>query len=175
MITHDMGVVAETADRVVVQYKGEDGRGRRAVAVRNPQNPYTRALLVGPAGKRHRRPAAHRSDFFRRRRRPRDDRCSSKARPSSATTTSPAACSPGPRTVRALKGVDFKVEKGKTLAIVGESGCGKSTLARIITLIDAPTSGELLIEGKPVDIARAADAGDALARCRSCSRTPMAR
>lgn len=56
------------------------------------------------------------------------------------------------RSVRALKGVDFRVEKGKTLAIVGESGSGKSTLARVIALIDAPTSGELRIEGKPVDI-----------------------
>ncbi len=58
----------------------------------------------------------------------------------------------GAKTVRALKGVDFKVDKGKTLAIVGESGSGKSTLARVIALIDAPTSGELRIEGKPVDI-----------------------
>ncbi|MBL9074059.1 dipeptide ABC transporter ATP-binding protein [Tabrizicola sp.] len=56
------------------------------------------------------------------------------------------------RSVRALKGVDFRVEKGKTLAIVGESGSGKSTLARVIALIDAPTGGELRIEGKPVDI-----------------------
>ncbi|HRO14113.1 MAG TPA: ATP-binding cassette domain-containing protein, partial [Paracoccus sp. (in: a-proteobacteria)] len=48
------------------------------------------------------------------------------------------------RTVRALKGVDFRVERGKTLAIVGESGCGKSTLARIITLIDPATTGTLL-------------------------------
>ena len=60
----------------------------------------------------------------------------------------------GARTVHAVKGVSFSVEKGKTLAIVGESGCGKSTLARIITLIDAPTSGELLIDGKKVDIAK---------------------
>jgi len=59
-----------------------------------------------------------------------------------------------PRTVHAVKGVNFSVEKGKTLAIVGESGCGKSTLARIITLIDQPTSGQLLIEGKPVEVAR---------------------
>ncbi|WP_152046081.1 dipeptide ABC transporter ATP-binding protein [Aureimonas psammosilenae] len=59
------------------------------------------------------------------------------------------------RTVHAVKGVNFSVEKGKTLAIVGESGCGKSTLARILTLIDPQTSGELLIEGKPVDIATA--------------------
>ncbi|MFI0395896.1 dipeptide ABC transporter ATP-binding protein [Paracoccus jiaweipingae] len=60
----------------------------------------------------------------------------------------------GVKTVRALKGIDFAVERGKTLAIVGESGCGKSTLARIITLIDPATTGELLIEGQPVDIAR---------------------
>ena len=56
------------------------------------------------------------------------------------------------RTVHAVKGVNFTVEKGKTLAIVGESGCGKSTLARIITLIDAPTSGELFIDGVRADI-----------------------
>src|SRR5690606_34659331 len=58
------------------------------------------------------------------------------------------------RTVHALKGVSLSVEKGKTLAIVGESGCGKSTLARIITMIDAPTSGTLSIDGKDVDIRR---------------------
>ncbi len=58
-----------------------------------------------------------------------------------------------PRVTHALKGIDLKVEKGKTLAIVGESGCGKSTLARIITMIDAPTSGELLIDGERVDAA----------------------
>ena len=57
------------------------------------------------------------------------------------------------RTVHAVKGVSFSVEQGRTLAIVGESGCGKSTLARIITMIDAPTAGELLIDGHRVDIA----------------------
>ena len=58
------------------------------------------------------------------------------------------------RTVHALKGVSFSVSKGHTLAIVGESGCGKSTLARIITLIDPATSGELLIDGETIDIAK---------------------
>ena len=58
------------------------------------------------------------------------------------------------RTVHAVKGVSFTVEKGKTLAIVGESGCGKSTLARILTLIDPATSGDLLIQGHKVDIAK---------------------
>ena len=55
------------------------------------------------------------------------------------------------RVVHAVKGVNFKLEKGKTLAVVGESGCGKSTLARMITLIDQQTSGEILIDGEKVD------------------------
>ena len=53
--------------------------------------------------------------------------------------------------VHAVKGVSFTLEKGKTLAVVGESGCGKSTLARMITLIDPATAGEILIDGVPVD------------------------
>ena len=53
--------------------------------------------------------------------------------------------------VRAVKGVNFTLQKGKTLAVVGESGCGKSTLARMITLIDPATSGEILIDGLPVN------------------------
>jgi dipeptide transport system ATP-binding protein len=57
------------------------------------------------------------------------------------------------KTVHAVKGVSFTVEEGKTLAIVGESGCGKSTLARIVTMIDPATSGDLLIDGKKIDIA----------------------
>jgi dipeptide transport system ATP-binding protein len=58
------------------------------------------------------------------------------------------------RFIHAVKDANLKVEKGKTLAIVGESGSGKSTLARILTLIDAPTSGELFIEGEKIDIRR---------------------
>jgi len=58
----------------------------------------------------------------------------------------------GGRTVHAVKGVSFKLEQGKTLAIVGESGSGKSTLARILTLIDRQTDGELLIDGESIDI-----------------------
>ncbi|EUC00060.1 Nickel-transporting ATPase [Rhizobium sp. CF080] len=53
--------------------------------------------------------------------------------------------------IHAVKGVSFKLERGKTLAIVGESGCGKSTLARMLTFIDEPTGGELLIDNKIVD------------------------
>jgi len=46
---------------------------------------------------------------------------------------------------RALDGVSFTLDAGRTLAVVGESGCGKSTLARQLTMIEAPTSGALLV------------------------------
>jgi dipeptide transport system ATP-binding protein len=48
---------------------------------------------------------------------------------------------------RALDGVSFVLTPGRTLAVVGESGCGKSTLARQITMIEAPTGGELWMGG----------------------------
>ncbi|KND19785.1 dipeptide ABC transporter ATP-binding protein [Pannonibacter sp. Q-1] len=59
-----------------------------------------------------------------------------------------------PRVLKAVKGVSFDVERGSTLAIVGESGCGKSTLARILTMIDPQTSGSIEIDGLSIDIAR---------------------
>ena len=59
-------------------------------------------------------------------------------------------------TVKALAGVSFRLDAGKTLAIVGESGSGKSTLARLLTLIEEPTAGQLLIDGKDVAHADAA-------------------
>ncbi len=58
-----------------------------------------------------------------------------------------------PATVRALAGVSFAVEAGRTLAIVGESGCGKSTLARLLTMVELPTAGRLLIDGADVTAA----------------------
>lgn len=57
-------------------------------------------------------------------------------------------------TLTAVKGVNLDVERGTTLAVVGESGCGKSTLARMLTMIDAQTSGLIEIDGLPIDISK---------------------
>ena len=61
-----------------------------------------------------------------------------------------------PGVVKALAGVSFSVNAGRTLAVVGESGCGKSTLARVLTMIEPPTAGRLMIAGADVASADAA-------------------
>jgi len=50
--------------------------------------------------------------------------------------------------VHAVDGVSFAIEKGKTLALVGESGCGKSTVARLLVGLYAPTRGEVHFDGQ---------------------------
>ncbi len=55
-----------------------------------------------------------------------------------------------PATLKALDGASFTLDRGKTLAVVGESGCGKSTLARLVTMIEEPTSGSLVIAGQEI-------------------------
>jgi dipeptide transport system ATP-binding protein len=69
-----------------------------------------------------------------------------------------------PATLHALAGVSFSVEAGRTLAVVGESGCGKSTLARVLTMIEPPSAGRLLIDG--IDAAATQADTDAAVRGR---------
>lgn len=54
----------------------------------------------------------------------------------------------GPIETRVLKGIDFNVNHGEFIAIMGRSGAGKSTLLYQISLLDEPTSGKILINGK---------------------------
>lgn len=76
------------------------------------------------------------------------------------------------RLVKALDGVSFTLERGKTLAVVGESGCGKSTLGRLLTMIEIPTGGELYYQGQ--DLLKHDPQAQKLRRQKSrlCSRTP---
>jgi putative ABC transport system ATP-binding protein len=63
----------------------------------------------------------------------------------------------GENEIRALNGVNLKVDKGEFLSIVGPSGSGKSTLLNIIGCIDTPSSGKVIIDGE--DVSRLKDRG----------------
>ena len=60
--------------------------------------------------------------------------------------------------VHAVDGVSFRIERGHTLALVGESGCGKSTVARLLVGLYVPTRGQVMFDGQATDASR--DAGE---------------
>ena len=60
----------------------------------------------------------------------------------------------GDLSVDVIKGVDFIIQSGETVAITGPSGSGKTTLLQIIGLLDSPTSGSVSINGKNETISK---------------------
>ncbi|WAL83139.1 ABC transporter ATP-binding protein [Pandoraea sp. XJJ-1] len=77
-------------------------------------------------------------------------------------------------TVKALNGVSFSLAAGRTLAVVGESGCGKSTLARVLTLIEAPTSGRLVVDATETTAASAGALAPLRTRIQMVFQNPYA-
>src|SRR4051794_27625775 len=53
--------------------------------------------------------------------------------------------------VEALREVSFKVHRREMITVIGPSGCGKSTLIRILAGLNQPSSGQILLDGKPVE------------------------
>jgi peptide/nickel transport system ATP-binding protein len=66
----------------------------------------------------------------------------------------------GKKVVKAVSGVSFDVQRGETLAVVGESGCGKSTLGKALIQLPPPKSGSVVFEGRDLTLLEK----DALAR-----------
>lgn len=66
----------------------------------------------------------------------------------------------GDETVQAVSDLDLRVDAGEALALVGPSGSGKSTLMNIMGLLDTPTTGEYLFDGRPTRALRSADRAD---------------
>ena len=56
----------------------------------------------------------------------------------------------GDSTVQAVRGVDVEIKEGEMIAITGPSGCGKTTLLNVLSGIDEPNSGEVMIDGNPM-------------------------
>ena len=75
-----------------------------------------------------------------------------------------------PRTLlHAVDGVSFEIERGKTLALVGESGCGKSTVARLLVGLYEPTRGGMHFDGQDAQAAYRSSMGRQLRRRRATS------
>ncbi len=143
LITHDLGVVAEVADRVLVMHGGAVvERGDLDEVFYSPADPYTRGLLD----------AVVRLDAAPPLRPP------SQSEPL-LEVTDLVKHFPIKRgllfdrevdRVRAVDGVSFSVRRGETLGLVGESGSGKTTLSRTILQLLAPSAGSVRFEGREI-------------------------
>ncbi|MBY5759255.1 ABC transporter ATP-binding protein [Rhizobium leguminosarum] len=135
-VSHDLAVVAQIADRIVVLKGGETQEtGTTGEILNNAKHPYTRELLAA----------------FE----PKPRGATGPAEPATAPLLSieDLVAGYGQRQadglplVRAVEHVSLKVEKGRNLGIIGESGCGKSTLARTIAGILPAAVGKIVFDG----------------------------
>ena len=183
-ITHDLGVVAEIADRAVIMYKGEIVEQNTVKNIfSNPSHPYTRGLIAC-------RPLHHKkgerlpvvSDFLDAD----EKKLWTTQKNSTAISTkalfvndnkgnnSPSKIIevknlsvhfPSKKTflgktleyTKAVDDVSFDVYTGETLGLVGESGCGKTTLGRALLRLIEPTSGKIIFNGKDLTATASSD------------------
>jgi peptide/nickel transport system ATP-binding protein/glutathione transport system ATP-binding protein len=158
-ITHDMAVVAQMADRVVVMFRGnkvEEGPVEEIFA--NPQHDYTKALLaaVPKLGEMRGKPLPEPMRLLGSTQKNTDPiPGGSETLLSVRNLTTRFDVKGGilRRTVaqvHAVEDVSFDVAKGQTLSLVGESGCGKSSAGRSILRLVEPASGEIILDGTDV-------------------------
>ncbi len=62
--------------------------------------------------------------------------------------------------VQALRGIDFTIRRGETIALLGDNGAGKSTFVNVLSGVHRPTSGTIRVDGRPVEIASPSVARD---------------
>ncbi len=165
-ITHDMGVVAEIADRVAVMRLGrkvEEGDVHDIFA--RPQHPYTKALLaaVPVLGGLSAEPLPRAFDIGGVVSQPQDT-VKTDVPPvlelQNLVTRFPVRRNFRLRgNIHAVEHVSLAVQPGETLALVGESGCGKSTTGRSIIRLEQPDSGTIRLAGQDItNLTRASEA-----------------
>lgn len=142
-VTHDLAVVAQIADHIVVLYGGEVmEQGPTDQIIRNPTHEYTRRLMaaVRPS------PAAGQGEQDLE-----DQTTDTPALQVRNVTAGYGRITDGSPAITVLRDVDVTVERGEVVGIIGESGCGKSTLARVMAGLLPAASGEVLLDGKPLE------------------------
>ena len=159
-ITHDMAVVAQMADRVVVMFRGkkvEEGPVRQIFET--PRHEYTKSLLaaVPKLGEMRGKPAPEPMRLMGDQRRDLAASASADGKllldVRNLVTRFPVSGGFLRRTVayvHAVEDVSFQVKAGQTLSLVGESGCGKSSCGRSVLRLVEPVSGEVRLGGRNV-------------------------
>ena len=158
-ITHDMAVVAQMADRVVVMFRGNKvEEGTVQEIFENPQHEYTKALLaaVPKLGEMKGKALPEPMKLLGRENQnldPIEGTEEPLLEVKNLITRFPVKGGFFRRTVanvHAVEDVSFTLNKGRTLSLVGESGCGKSTAGRSILRLVEPQSGHINIDGKDI-------------------------
>jgi len=136
-VSHDLAVVAQIADHIVVLKGGEvQETGTTAAILSAAKHPYTRELLAAFEPKA--RQAHVDADAGAR----------ELLRIDNVTAGYGPLRDDGLPLIRAVDSVSLMVEKGRNLGVIGESGCGKSTLARVIAGIHPAAAGDIVFDGK---------------------------
>ncbi|MGO4491581.1 ABC transporter ATP-binding protein [Arthrobacter sp. 2YAF22_2] len=157
LITHDLGLAAERADKVVVMYRGQVVEsGPSLELLQNPQHPYTKRLVASAPSLASRRIQAAKElgveseDLLA----PDEDVVVASAMPDEVLQIEnlrkvfKLRSGIGRSTdFTAVDDVSFSVKRGTTTAIVGESGSGKSTVAQMVLNLLQPTSGRIVFDG----------------------------
>ncbi len=152
LITHDLGLAAERAERIIVMKDGEIVEsGPSRLILENPQHPYTQRLVSAAPSIASQRIQAVVED---RGVQTIDDVADAAPTLRVRDLTKDYKIRQGAfrsEPFRAVDAVSFEIPRGKTLALVGESGSGKSTVAKMVLKLEDPTSGSIEVDG--VDVA----------------------
>ncbi|WP_328809506.1 ABC transporter ATP-binding protein [Pseudoclavibacter sp. 8L] len=173
MITHDLGVAADRADRIIVMRKGEIVEtGTADDVMLRPQHDYTKKLLrAAPSLHSHEARTVLVTDKATGRAAGAVTETATRAASGQAADARagvPDISSPllrvenltkefalpggrgGKKSLTAVDNMSFDLHRGETLAVVGESGSGKSTTARLVLRLEKPTSGRIVFDDQDI-------------------------